>query len=171
MNYFDFIIIIPLLWAAYKGFKKGLIIEIASLVALLLGIWGAIRFSGYTSVLLKDFFSNASYLPLVAFGITFLIIVVGVHFVAKLIDRFVKAVALNLVNRLAGAAFGVIKVAFIVSIVLLLINRIDKKSDFISADFINNSLLYKPVAGLAPMIFPSLKTIDISVPEVFEDKE
>lgn len=171
MNYFDIIIIIPLLWAAYKGYKKGFVIEVASLVALLLGIWGALKFSGFvTELIIENFETQSKYLPLISFAVTFILIVVGVHFVAKLVDRFVKAIALNFINRIAGAAFGIVKVAFIVSVILSLINQIDKKSDVISEKLVNESLLYKPISDFAPLVFPSLKEIDFNYPIVSEDK-
>jgi membrane protein required for colicin V production len=46
MNYIDIIIGIVLIVSAISGFRKGLIVEVASLAALILGIWGAIHFSG-----------------------------------------------------------------------------------------------------------------------------
>ncbi len=49
MNYIDLIIAIPLVWGVFVGFKNGLIIEVASLAALLLGIFGAIHFSDLTA--------------------------------------------------------------------------------------------------------------------------
>ena len=45
MNYIDIILAIPLVWAVYRGFTKGFIIEIASLIAMVLGVYGAIHFS------------------------------------------------------------------------------------------------------------------------------
>ncbi len=42
MNWLDIGIAVPLVWGAYVGFKKGLVIELASLAALILGIYAAI---------------------------------------------------------------------------------------------------------------------------------
>ena len=76
MNYFDIIIIIPLLWGAFKGFKKGLIIELASLIALFLGVWGAIKFSSVVGNYLDQTFTvSEKFLPLVSFAVTFILIV------------------------------------------------------------------------------------------------
>lgn len=163
MNYFDIIVVIPILWAAYKGFKKGFVIEAASLAALLLGVWGAIKFSGLiTELIINNFDSHSKYLPIISFAITFIIIVIGVHFVARLVNKFVKAIALNFINRIAGSVFGIAKVVFIISIILSIINQADKKSDIISDEFVENSLLYEPVSDFAPLVFPSLKTINFT---------
>ena len=110
MNYFDIIIIIPLLWGGYKGFKKGLIIEVASIVALLLGVWGGIKFSSISANYLGDMFSiSEKLMPLISFALTFILIVIAVFAVAKLIQKVVKVVALSTVNKVAGAAFGILK--------------------------------------------------------------
>jgi membrane protein required for colicin V production len=45
MNYLDIILAIPLLWGLYKGVSKGIIKELASLVALIVGIYGAVHFA------------------------------------------------------------------------------------------------------------------------------
>ena len=45
MNYLDIIIAIPLVWGIVIGFKKGFVIEIASLIAILAGVYGSIHFS------------------------------------------------------------------------------------------------------------------------------
>ncbi len=160
MNIFDIVFLVILIYAAYKGFSKGLIIQAASLAALLLGIIGAIKFSGYTEfVLTKKFGFTGEYLQLTAFAITFVIIVIAVHLVARLTEKFAKAVALDFVNRILGLLFSVIKVAFIISIVLLIVDIIDHKTHFLPRDkqdesALHKSLLYKPLSSVARMVFP-----------------
>ena len=155
MNIFDLVFLVIFIWAAYKGFSKGLIIQAASLAALLLGIIGAIKFSGYTAfVLTKKFNVTGEYLQLTAFAITFVIIVIAVHIIARLTEKFVKAVALDFVNRILGLLFSTIKMAFIISIILVIINIINYRKPFLPKDKVNKSLLYKPLSSLAPMLFP-----------------
>ena len=52
VNYLDIIFIVPLIWAGFRGFKKGLIIEVSTLIAFGLGIWGGIHFL----ILLRNYF-------------------------------------------------------------------------------------------------------------------
>ena len=54
MTTFDIIIVILLLVGAVRGFISGLIMQLTSLAALLLGIWVAIRFSDFTAMLLME---------------------------------------------------------------------------------------------------------------------
>jgi len=130
---------------------------VASLAALILGIFGAIKFSYMTSdFLVEKFDMTTQYLPLISFAITFVIIVVVVHLMAKALDKLVKAIALGFVNRLLGVLFGVIKTAFILSIILVILNTIDRKTHFLPEDKIEESFLYKPISAFAPLIFHDL---------------
>ena len=55
MNYIDIVILLFLLYGAFRGFSKGLIIEVATLAGLILGVFIAIRYSPFTEGILKDF--------------------------------------------------------------------------------------------------------------------
>jgi membrane protein required for colicin V production len=158
MNYFDIIFLILFLWSAYRGIKKGFVVMAASLAALILGIWGAIRFSNFTFSFLSNHFElKTQYLSLIAFALTFVLIVILVHLVARLVEKLVEAVALGFLNRIAGLLFGIIKTAFILSVILVIINTIDEKLPIIPEEHKSNSLLYEPLSKLVPTIFPYLK--------------
>lgn len=157
INYFDFIIAIFLIWSAYRGFTKGFLIAAASLAALVLGVWGGIRFSHMTAALLISYFGlQTEHLPLISFALTFVIIVILVHLLSRALDKLIKAVALGFVNRLAGLLFGVLKTAFLISILLVILNSIDRRLPFIPDEHKENSLLYMPLSRFAPAIFPFL---------------
>ncbi|HYW96847.1 MAG TPA: CvpA family protein, partial [Bacteroidales bacterium] len=96
-------------------------------------------------------------LAFISFASTFVLIVIIVHLLAWAIDKLVKAVALGIVNRLAGVVFNLVKMAFILSVILSLVNYLNSFSHFISKDDQEESVLYKPVSGFAPAIFPYLK--------------
>lgn len=157
MNFIDIIIIIPLLWFGYKGFTKGFVIETASFAALLLGIYGGLKLSGWLSGYLAEWFEiKSEYLPLISFSVTFLLIVLIVFLVARGVDKLVKSAALSLPNRLAGAVIGAAKTFIIIGVVLLLLNKYDKGGGFIKQDIRNNSLLYNPMTALIVKIYPSV---------------
>ena len=110
MNILDIILVIPMIWLAYRGFTKGLVIELTSLVALILGIWIALHFSYFSSDFLTEHFEiNQKYLHIVAFIITFIVIIILVYLVGKLVERLINLIALGFINKLAGAVFGVLK--------------------------------------------------------------
>ncbi|GAF05171.1 CvpA family protein [Saccharicrinis fermentans] len=155
MNYFDIIIGIILLFAIIKGFKNGFIIEFASLAALVLGVLGAIKFSGLTEKWLLQHFSS-NYIGIISFLVTFVLIVIAIHMLAKVVDRLIKAIALGLVNRIFGSAFAFIKYAFILSILLAIFSSFDNTLNLIPQETKDSSIAYKPLSNFAPKLFPYL---------------
>ncbi len=161
MNYLDIIICIPLAWALYKGFRKGLILEIASLVSLVIGIWAAYQFSATTGDYLIQYFTlSSNVLPLVSFIVTFLVVVIAIHFLAKALERIIKLAALGLVNRLAGALFSFLKVGLIVGTLLYASSLIDQAFELVPNDIKKESLVYEPIISVPPKILPMLKDLD-----------
>jgi len=137
------------------GFINGLIKEVASLAALILGIWGAIKFSAFTAQKLYDLFDmTGQYVGIIAFIITFLLIVVLIHFVGILADKLVKAIALGFVNRLLGIVFGLIKSVLIMSVFFVVLNAIDARKPFLPKETIEESIFYNKISDFAPVLFP-----------------
>lgn len=157
MNYVDIILIIPLLWGLYKGFSKGLIIEAATLIAFGLAVWGAIKFHDFLSAWMNDSMGwHSQYLPLAAFAFIFIGVLLFVFGVAKLLEKFVKAIALGLVNKLSGAVFGMLKFGLLLSMILFFLEAINKTVSFIPDETKEKSLLYEPVRKIAPLVIPAL---------------
>jgi len=162
MNYIDIIILAVVAWALFRGFKNGLFVEIASIAALVLGIWGSIRFSWFTQNKLVEYFDmQGQYLGLVAFIITFIVIVVLIHFLARAMDKLMKAVALGFVVRILGMVFAVLKAALILSIIFVVLNTINQKAKFLPEEKIAESKLYNPIADFAPLLFPIIEGGDL----------
>lgn len=156
MNYFDIVAGILLILAVIKGLKNGLIIELASLVALVVGLFGAIEFSSITEAYLIEHI-DSSYIGVVAFIITFVLIVVGVHLLAKVVDKLVSAIALGMVNRVLGALFSLLKYAFIMSVVVAILGSFEQTYSVIPNEQKENSKLYEPIRSIAPSVFPYLR--------------
>jgi len=169
MIVFDIILAIFLGWAFIKGLRNGFIHEVASLAALILGIYGAIRFSDYTAGLLIEHFSmTGKYLGILALALTFVAIVILVHFVGEIVDRLVKAVALGFVNKIFGAVFGLLKMAFILSLILFVVNEFDRKTHFLPKDKLEDSILYAPISGFFPFIFHNVNLKNLEIPKYKE---
>ena len=155
MNWIDLIIVVILILSMVSGFINGLIREVASLAALILGIWGAIKFSGFTAAKLYDYFDmTGHYVGIIAFLITFGIIVVIIHFIGILADKVANAAALGFINRLLGIAFGLFKTVLIMSVVFVVMRAIDAKRPFLPKEKLEESIFFNPIADIAPAIFP-----------------
>ena len=156
MNYLiDIIIGLCLGWGAYKGFKSGFIIQSFAMFALVIAIWGSIAFTGRLEPILKNTFNMDDVVcSIVSFIIIFLVILLVIYISGHIITKLVHAAALGMINKLAGAAFGIFANALILSVIILMFNRINDKRDFVKAETLEKSFLYEPIGKVAPAVFP-----------------
>lgn len=157
MNYIDMFIIVLLVWAVFRGFTCGFIMQLTLLVALALGIFGALKLSGFTARQLEGRISISSeYLYIVSLGITFVLVFIGINLVGKLIEKIAESVELSLVNRMLGVLFSLSKTILIVGILLTLVDRIDRQTHVLPKNSREHSIFYKPFTSIVRTIFPSL---------------
>jgi membrane protein required for colicin V production len=157
VNLLDIILLIPLLWFGYNGYKKGLIIEISSLAAFILGLYFAFYFSNFTAGYLRQFFNiQPKYMAAVSFIVTFIGVVIIVLALAKLLEKFINILMLGFVNKLLGAVFGMLKGALFLSVIILIINYFDTGKSIVKPEAAKKSIFYEPVQSLAPLLYSKL---------------
>ncbi|MGB1031377.1 MAG: CvpA family protein, partial [Flavobacteriales bacterium] len=100
------------------------------------------------------------YLPVVSFAVTFIGVVVLVFYLGKLIEKAINMAAMKPLNKLAGALFSVLKYGLIMSVILGFLLPINKNLDLIKQSTINESVLAKPIEGLATTVIPAVKESD-----------
>ena len=158
MNWIDIIILIILGVSLFSGFSNGFIKELASLAALILGIWGAIRFSSFTADKLYEWFDmTGEFVGLVSFIITFLAIVVVINFIGVAVDKVAVAVSLGFLNKILGSGFSILKSILILSVVIFILNTIDSHRKILPQEKIAESRLYAPIGEIAPTLFPIIR--------------
>lgn len=157
MTLIDIILGALLLFGLIRGFMKGLFVEVASLVALIAGVYGAIHFSNFAAEFLDSKLDwDEKYINIVAFAITFVIIVLIISLAGKALTKLANFAALGILNKLLGGVFGGLKIGLILSILLIVFDNMNNTIPFADKEDLEASVLYKPVKGLAPMIFPSI---------------
>jgi membrane protein required for colicin V production len=158
MNFLDVVILIPISYAAWVGFKKGLIIEVFTLLALFVGLYAGIHFSEFIVEQLKTTFKwDSAYISPVAFTLTFLGVGAMVYFGGKALEKVVKAVMLSPLNKAGGVFFAILKASYLVSIVLVLFASFDKSNHFIPLKAKEDSLLYFPLQSFSTKTIPGFK--------------
>lgn len=171
MNWLDIVILLWLGIAAIKGFANGFIRELASLVAWVAGIWAAIHFS--------DRFAGWMGLDpeqaMLAFLVTFFIVLAGVHLLGRALTTAIDAAQLSLPNKLAGVGFGVVRQAFMLSVLLNLALAMPYSLTGRVNQAVEGSVLAGPLRSFAPLLVPALgetkwvrKAIDQAQQEVME---
>lgn len=155
MNVIDIVLASLLLFGLIRGLMKGLFVEVASLVALVLGIFGAIHFSYYMAGFLESRVEwEENTINIVAFAITFVIIVLAISLAGKALTKLADFASLGLLNRFLGGLFGALKIGLILSVLLIVFNKINFTVPYLEEEYIEDSVLFEPIESLAPIIFP-----------------
>jgi membrane protein required for colicin V production len=155
MNYLDFIILLPAAWFAFKGFSRGLVLELTSLIGLILGIYLSLHFSGFAAGFLTDTFHiTGKYLPILSFIVTFLAVIIVFYIIGKIITKMFDAVALGFFNRLLGLIFGILKAAVLVSLLFFVIQSFDRDEKLITREAKDFSMFYRSIEKVMNVITP-----------------
>ncbi|WP_299617778.1 CvpA family protein [uncultured Tenacibaculum sp.] len=157
MNTLDIIIAALLLFGFVRGLMKGLFVEVASLVALVAGVYGAIHFSYFLGDWLKESLDwDEKYITLVAFAGTFVVIIIVIALLGRILTKIADFASLGILNKLLGGAFGALKIGLILSVIFIFFGKMNDTIPFVKKESLEESILFNPVKKIAPMIFPSI---------------
>ena len=169
MNYLDIIIAIILLVFGFKGLRKGLIIEVVTLLAFGAGIYGAMHFSDFTAEHLQDFMEiNPKYLNTIAFVLTFIILVVLVNLIGRLVSRVIKSLNLGFFDKLGGFLFGILKGVLLCSTFVLVLNNLQWTG---VEEVRQNSFLYPYVEKTVPYLYKGFDLVKGYAQEMLPEQE
>lgn len=121
INYFDVFVIIVLAFFFIKGAYSGFFEEISGLVAIVLSVILLRSYSQDVSAFIGQYTASSLNYPA-----SIVIIVIGtfivVSIVARLLSKIMQVTFTGWINRLVGAAFGLVKGLFIVGIVAFVLS-------------------------------------------------
>ena len=158
MSFLDIIVCALLVFAFYKGVVNGLFVELASLISLVLGIYFAVKFSSFVKELLMGFVKwNPNSIQIVAFILTFIVVVIAIHLLGKFLTGIANFAFLGWLNKLGGGFFRVLKTVLIVSIVFSLFEKINYNNYLAKKETLDNSIFFNPIQKIAGYVFPSIK--------------
>lgn len=158
MNIIDIILIVILIFAAVRGFITGLFSSVASLVAIVAGVFCAIHYSHYIEAEFQDSvleWSSNTY-KIASFAITFLVVILTIIFLGKLLTKLADISSLGLLNKLLGGIFGALKWSLLLSVIFLLFDKFNKTIPFVHQETLEESILFTPVKSIVPTLFPAI---------------
>jgi membrane protein required for colicin V production len=114
-----------MLIAIFKGYRKGLIIALFSIVAFIVGLAAALKLSATVAGYLQNSINiSAKWLPFLSFAVVFLVVVALVNLGAKLIEKSFEMALLGWVNRIGGILLFIILYVIIFSVFLFYAEKI-----------------------------------------------
>lgn len=172
LNTFDIFLALPLLYGAFQGFRKGLMLELVSLVALVLAILGGMKFLDTALPVMKEYVGDASaLLPYVTFLILFIGIVLLIHTVGLILKKIIDFTPFGFFDNLLGGVLGLLKWCLGLSLLLYVS---DLAGISITEETAANSVVYPFVLKTTPYaldvlsyVMPFIKTLMISLKQQF----
>lgn len=152
MDFIDIVLGALLAFGLIRGLRNGLFVELASLVSFFIGIYIAVKFS----YVVGGFIGDSKTAKVVAFIITLVLIVVGIHLLAKVFSKIASTLFLGWLNKLGGAFFAVIKTALLLGIVLSLFQKVNINNAMISKETQEKSLFFNQLLITSEVLLPVL---------------
>ena len=164
----DILFAILILIAVIKGYRKGLIIAVFSIIAFILGLAAALKLSTTVAGYLQ---SNVDipgkWLPFISFIVVFLVVALLVNLGGKLIEKTFEMALLGWVNRIGGIVFFIMLYMIIFSVFLFYAEKIHLFEDAT----IQSSKAYPFVKPWGPKVIDGLGRIIPAFKDMFAQLE
>ena len=164
----DLFIAVLLVLAIFKGYSRGLIVGLFSLVAIIIGLAAAIKLSavvaGYIGQTVKI---GESWLPVVSFFIVFLVVILLVRLGAKAIEKTVELALLGWVNKLGGIILYIILYMLVASVILFYLGQIR----LLQPDVIDDSVTWPYVEPWGPRVIGAFGKVIPFFRDMFSELE
>lgn len=155
MIWLDIVFLVPLLWGAYSGFKKGLIAQVLGLTSLFAGVWLGTNYQEMVSPFLIDKVQE-KYLSISCFIVLFFSVIILGAITTKIMEKFANFIQLKLINKLVGLILGVLKISSFLVIAVSIFQTWDSQSIMIDQSTKENSLFFPVFNNIGNSILPNL---------------
>ncbi len=148
----DLILIVPILYGAYRGYQKGLVIEIIGVIAFIIAIVVGFKFLGYGMNLIAPAIGENManrFLPYLSFTIIFFPTIFLINKLGWMLRKALRFTILGTIDGFAGAIVGIFTWVFGISTLLWLLTSIGV---LIPEKLVKESITYPTVAKVAPTV-------------------
>lgn len=152
----DIIFLLLMLLAVFKGYSKGFIVALFSVIGFIAGLAAALKLSAFAAEKLSGTLNaSGKWLPVISFLLVFIAVLLLVRLGARLLQSSVELVMLGWLNRLAG----ILLFAFLYSILFSVFLFYAVQLNILSAQAVEASNIYPYLQFLGPKVIDSLGTV------------
>ena len=155
MNWLDIVILCLAVAGLVKGLYDGIIKQVVSLGALIVGIYLSAGAAGWLSGYLMqiNWFPEQAVLP-TSYFLGFALIVGVILLAGHVIHNLISVTPLSIFNHIAGGILGLLLMMLIMSFLFNAIEMIDRNSVFLSQELKAESRFYYTIKNIIPTAFP-----------------
>ncbi len=150
MRLLDILLLILLVWGGYRGFKKGLVLELFSFSALVLATLGSTSMLDNALELYTQWYHDSNeVLYYIVFVLLFVSILVAITWVGKFFKALIKSTLLGGLDRLLGSLVGLLKWGICSSACLWLGGLLQLK---LPETYTANTFIFPVIQSIAPQL-------------------
>ncbi len=167
MSKIDIVLVIILAIGAFVGYRKGFLMELFYLLAILLGVLLGFRLMGVAmEYLQREFNADQAVLPYIAFSVVFVLVVIAVILLGKTVSNLVDKTFFRKSGRPGGGGLlGAVKYLFCASVLLWLGSSLHLE---LPASWTEGSFIYPLTTEFAQKISSFLGQLIPFFKETFE---
>ena len=151
MNVFDIIVYLALAWALFNGWRRGFLLQMLSLVAVVAALYFAAQYGNELERLAGI---EVGMPGLAGFIVIFVGALLLISIAAYLLRAVFRFAGLGMADTLLGMLFSVAKVLLIVSVLFSWFASVNKSYDWVSKSTIEQSRWFDPVKGITVKLTP-----------------
>jgi membrane protein required for colicin V production len=152
----DLVFAVVLVLALLKGYQRGLIVGLFSLVAVIIGLAAAMKLSavvaGYIGKAVKV---SDEWLPVISFIVVFIVVILLIRLGANAIERTVEVVKLGWLNKLGGILLYAALYTIVFSVLLFYAEQVK----LLKPSLIQQSHTYAWIQPLGPKVINGFGSI------------
>ncbi len=149
----DVILLVLLLFAIFKGLRKGFIVAVFSLIGFIVGLVAALKLSTVVAAYLDESVNiSAKWLPFLAFALVFLVVALLVRLLAAVVESTVEMAMMGWVNRIAGVLLYAVLYVVIFSVLLFFATEMS----FFDEVTLENSVTYDYISPVGPIVIDAI---------------
>jgi membrane protein required for colicin V production len=151
MNIFDIIVYISLAWAVFNGWRRGFLLQMLSLLAVVAALFFATQYGSELERILGIDIGVQGVVGFIVIFVAAMILIAVSGYVLRAVFRFA---GLGAIDVLLGILFSVAKVALIVSVLFSWFDNANKSYEWASRECVAESRWYEPVKGITDKLTP-----------------
>jgi membrane protein required for colicin V production len=152
----DIILLVLLILAVIKGYQRGLIVGVFSLIAIIVGLAAAIKLSTVVAEYIgKAVKISDTWLPVISFTVVFILVVLLIRLGANMLQKTVEIALLGWVNRLGGILLYIAIYLTVYSVILFYVEQVK----LIQPATIQNSVSYTFIQPWGPRVINGFASV------------
>jgi len=125
LSTFDILLALPLAYGIFQGYRKGLLQEVVSVIALLLGFILGLKLLTAAIPVVQEFIGRAhGLLPFISFLLVFVLILLSMRLLGVVLKKLLDVTPFGTFDNVLGGALGGLKWCLVISLLLYVVGLV-----------------------------------------------